>query len=213
MEDNNKLERETKEAVSINEKEKLAYLAGLIDGEGTITLLPTYPDRGIYATYLIVSNSNENLINWLIKNFGGVVKEVNQKNSKLHSTKKCFNWILRTKKAAELIEKCYPYLIVKKPQAEVILEYRKTVWNHRETTVEDINRRRELVEKIRKLNTDKEYKIQRVEKKTIITKCPFCETENERDKGKKIYTIICKNCGKTYKTNYLGKVVPENALS
>jgi len=136
MEDNNKLEGETKEAVSINEKEKLAYLAGLIDGEGTITLLPTYPDRGIYATYLIVSNSNENLINWLIKNFGGVVKEVNQKNSKLHSTKKCFNWILRTKKAAELIEKCYPYLI------EVILEYRKTVWNHRETTVEDINRKR-----------------------------------------------------------------------
>jgi putative transposase len=116
------------------------------------------------------------------------------------------NWILRTKKVAELIEKCYPYLIVKKPQAEVILEYRKTVWNHRETTVEDINRRRELVEKIRKLNTDKEYKIQRVEKKTIITKCPFCKTENERDKGKKIYTIICKNCGKTYKTNYLEKL-------
>jgi len=65
MEDN-KLEKETKEAM-IGEKEKLAYLAGLIDGEGTITLLPTYPDRGIYATYLIVSNSDENLINWLIK--------------------------------------------------------------------------------------------------------------------------------------------------
>lgn len=112
MEDNNKLERETKKVPS-NEKEKLAYLAGLIDGEGTITLLPTYPDRGIYATYLIISNSDDNLINWLTKNFGGVVKEVNQKNSKIRPTKKCFNWILRTKKAAEVIEKCLPYLIVK----------------------------------------------------------------------------------------------------
>jgi len=130
MEDNNKLElrddRETKETTSLEEKEKLAYLAGLIDGEGTITLLPTYPDRGIYATYLIVSNSEERLMNWLIKNFGGVVKEVRSRNSSLRSTKKCFNWILRTKKAAEIIEKCLPYLIVKRPQAEVILEYRKT---------------------------------------------------------------------------------------
>jgi len=134
MEDNNKLdEKETKEAASIDEKEKLAYLAGLIDGEGTITLLPTYPDRGIYATYLIVSNSDENLMNWLVKNFGGVIKEL---KSRKEGSKPVFNWILRTKKAAELIEKCYPYLI------EVILEYRKTVWNNRETTVEDINRKR-----------------------------------------------------------------------
>jgi hypothetical protein len=90
MKDNNKLdEKETKESLSTDEKEKLAYLAGLIDGEVTITLLPNYPDRGIYATYLIVSNSDENLMNWLVNNFGGVVKEVDQKNSKLHSTKKC----------------------------------------------------------------------------------------------------------------------------
>jgi len=50
--------------------------------------------------------------------------------------------------------------------------------------------------------------MERIEKKTIITKCPFCGTENERGEGKKVYTIVCKNCSKTYKTNYLGKIVP-----
>jgi hypothetical protein len=47
------------------------------------------------------------------------------------------------------------------------------LWNHRETTVEDINKRRELVEKIRKLNTGKEYKIERVEEKNNYNKMPI----------------------------------------
>ena len=207
MEDNNKLdEKETKEAASIDEKEKLAYLAGLIDGEGTITLLPTYPDRGIYATYLIVSNSDENLMNWLVKNFGGVIKEL---KSRKEGSKPVFNWILRTKKAAELIEKCYPYLIVKKLQAEVIFEYRKTLCKPHPTTVEIINKRRELVEKIREMNTGRQWKIEKIERKVILTKCPFCGSINERPekrrkKGEKLYKIVCKNCNKTYFTDYLG---------
>jgi hypothetical protein len=113
-----------------------------------------------------------------------VVKKV-RSNGSLKSTKPCFNCILRCKKAFEILEKCYPFLQIKKPQAEIIFEYRKTLSKRPfPLSVETINRRRELVKKLRELNTGNKQELKKIERREILSKCPFFGTINPRPEKK-----------------------------
>src|SRR5437667_8574917 len=50
-------------------KEELAYIAGIIDGEGTISLrFPPYP--AVTRPYLGISNTSKVLMDWLTKRLG-----------------------------------------------------------------------------------------------------------------------------------------------
>lgn len=197
-----------------NEKSKeiYAYLAGLIDGEGTVTILPIQPERGHYTPLVIISNTDKDLINWLKKEFGGVIKK-NTSTTNLKMRKELFHWILRTRKAYELLKKCYTFLKVKKRQAEVILEFYDTIRPNstKPLSINEINLRVQLFNKIRKLNGRKRSReLKEFEVRVIISKCPNCNSINEIPRGKKkleLYPFKCKECGLWYYTNSLGKVI------
>ena len=61
----------------MNENEKLAYLAGIIDGEGTIVIAKGKIRKGRinhpYSLRLVVMNTDIRLIEWLKENFGGSI--------------------------------------------------------------------------------------------------------------------------------------------
>ncbi len=97
--------------------EKLAYAAGIMDGEGTIVIVVR--NRGKYNWYqdsISVHMGTGEVVDYLYNNFGGnryVRKEVG---------KTTYIWQMWCKQAREFLKKVMPYLITKKRQAEVFLE-------------------------------------------------------------------------------------------
>jgi len=100
-------------------KTDLAYVAGIIDGEGWIGI---YTANKIYRLNVGVSNTNEWLVRWLEFAFGGHmhVLPVRHPNAKLQ-----YDWQMCGRKAAEFLTLIYPYLRIKRYQAEIALDYQK----------------------------------------------------------------------------------------
>lgn len=95
----------------------LAYLAGLVDGEGTISIKTEGKTRP-HTVYLHVSNTNENVIALCEEAFGGRRRLRKWKNKKW---KPCWEWILTKEKACEAIRKLRPFLRIKQKQADLAL--------------------------------------------------------------------------------------------
>jgi hypothetical protein len=100
----------------------LGYLAGILDGEGTITL-----HRGARKqVFITISNTDTKLMSWL-KTIGGSVQ--NRKISKL-GTKVCFVWKVVGRADVEaFLRAVYPYMRIKKDKAllaiRTLVSYRK----------------------------------------------------------------------------------------
>ena len=108
--------------ISLSEVE-FAYLAGLIDGEATITVeRPGKDKQGHWKAprvRIIVAMTNEAIIKWLKETLGGAlyVKPPTERH------KASFQWTLNGRLAVQLLEKLLPYLRVKLPQAKVAIEF------------------------------------------------------------------------------------------
>lgn len=110
------------------------YLAGIIDGEGSIHIRYKKPDLsypvgdrrrwGAWACRITVNNTNADLIEWLQEKFPAhrvayAIK--NPKHKPLHE------WRILGKKAAPVLEAALPYLVIKRRQAEIALEFISTM--------------------------------------------------------------------------------------
>ena len=115
--------------------EQLSYLAGIIDGEGSISIeIQSQSIRhnrkcDYYALRLIVINTNIPLMKWIVENFGGT----SRKRTFVPHRRQCYRWNMFSHKAAEILKACYPYMIVKKAHVDVFLKFAETmtVANHR----------------------------------------------------------------------------------
>ena len=101
---------------------KLAYFAGIIDGEGSIMYVKLSVDKRrnkhYYRPVLRVSNNDMTLIQWIIDNFPNkwyLEKRVHRKGNSEDS----FVLNLHNQRAVELITLIEPYLISKKIQAKI----------------------------------------------------------------------------------------------
>lgn len=116
---------------------KLAYLAGIVDGEGSICIYRVNPAK--YNRYqnpsfrcaLHISNTNKKLFEWIEEHFGNL----NQKTKKQMRTifKKnsthdrwIYEWIIQAHRMVDLCTQLLPYLILKKRQAELVIQFRAT---------------------------------------------------------------------------------------
>lgn len=118
-----------------------ARLAAYIDGEGSIFIRerkPTERDRrtGTIRGHLLslsICNCDPRLISWCKETFGGGCAYQAKPDSPNVSAKyqrprrAQFQWIIGQAKAAYILDKCMPYFILKKEQAEVALAFQKTV--------------------------------------------------------------------------------------
>ena len=104
--------------------EEFAYAAGLVDGEGTITL---YRERSPFR-YPIVSipSCTPELTEYMKHAFGGVVSS--KRRSKAHHTPSKA-WAIRGDAAIEFLRNIFPYLKEpeKKRRAKLILDEYKNV--------------------------------------------------------------------------------------
>jgi hypothetical protein len=138
----------------MSDKTKYVYLAGIVDGEGCLII--SRSNRGSYMNYygrIHVKNTDYRLIQWLLDNFGGNVHESIPTDPKRHAI--AYSWYFSgdAHDKEVLLLALMPYLIVKKEQAKVLIEFfrmsgeknpakreelyqRNAALNHRGPTVE-----------------------------------------------------------------------------
>lgn len=131
-------------------------MAGLIDGEGYIGVAKVkqgnkkqwFSNREfIFHPVLKVCMTNREIIEWLKDSFGGTF-EVRKGNDK---KKESYGWQLRKSQTRDFVSKIYPYLKVKRKQAEIILRFPKHIAGYPLTDA-IYNKRIELYELMRTLN-------------------------------------------------------------
>ena len=101
-----------------------AYLAGFVDGEGSIMLTPR---RDKVALKFSVSNTNKAILDWIAIVTG--VGAVQQHRKASDTNKTCFQYQANSEAAESIIEQLLPYLIVKKEQAKLALETQERLRN------------------------------------------------------------------------------------
>jgi hypothetical protein len=148
------------------ESTKLAYLAGIIDGEGTL-FIGNYGTKdkirgtGFFQTIMAVTTTDVVLINWLYENFGGWKSEYTPKQRAKNCKGPVHSWKCTGDRLTHLCELILPFLIIKKDQATILLEMRKTYFNSeyqigkqgvQHIPDDVIARRLELMDQLKKLH-------------------------------------------------------------
>lgn len=102
-------------------KTDLAYMAGLFDGEGCVSIAKHSSNRYYnIACYLIMAN--EYLPQLFQFRFGGrVSRKYNHPNKP--EWRPYWRWAISSQQAYRFLKTIYPYLILKKPQAEVAFKF------------------------------------------------------------------------------------------
>jgi hypothetical protein len=106
----------------MSDKAKYGYLAGILDGEGCITVGAGQKETCTnYNSIVCVQNTSRQLIDWLQKNFGGSVYLSKKATEK---TKEAYMWrVLKKKEIEILLLATLPYLVVKREQAKILLNF------------------------------------------------------------------------------------------
>lgn len=130
----------------MSDKTKYSYLAGIIDGEGCLTIGAGRKGNVInYNSVIMIASTSEKLIKWLQQNFGGNYYKSSRVNEKW---KQAYIWrYLKKKDIEKLLLAVLPYLIIKREQAITLLEFVRLP-RHMENT----EKRQELHERMRELN-------------------------------------------------------------
>lgn len=114
-------------------KVALAYMAGIMDGEGCVCICKGRDSvcRRGYHIYLevTVGNTNEWLIQWLKLQFGGTAhKTLGKRNQR-----DWWTWSVSANKSVEFLKSLLPYLQIKRPQAELAIQFQSKM-RHRSST-------------------------------------------------------------------------------
>lgn len=138
-------------------EESLIYMAGIIDGEGTITINGWKWRTCAGVPRIEVTNTDERLTDWLEKTFGGHVTPNDDGNL---NHKKRYIWYLNGKQTVILCQILIPYLKLKKEQSILVAEFytKRRLRERRENgtwkrlTEEERQRRRVIAKQIFELN-------------------------------------------------------------
>lgn len=108
------------------------YIAGLIDGEGTIGITHNVPKRGYgsirhqFQVRVSVYNTNPLLIYWLKETVGFGHISI-RKSQNVEKWKPMYTYSVTTRLAERLLNEVYDYLVIKKQLADVVFEFQKTL--------------------------------------------------------------------------------------
>jgi hypothetical protein len=107
----------------------LAYMAGIVDGEGSISM-GSYSKSAIgtpqFTTYLSICSTDKPLTDWLSNTFGIKPILYTPKQLAKNSRRPVWRWQVSGDRLLHICELILPYLIIKKRQAEIMIEMRKT---------------------------------------------------------------------------------------
>lgn len=152
--------------MNINISEKvLAYTAGILDGEGSICIAKVRAkiERGYKSPYhwlyIQVVNCDERLITWLKDTHGGSTLKIMRKCVRWHPV---YRWQLQSREACRFLQLVTPYLLLKKKQAELAIDFQQAKKFHSLLPQEELNKRDWYRTEISKLCINPRMKATRV---------------------------------------------------
>jgi hypothetical protein len=97
-----------------------AYVAGILDGEGSISLIRIRKSR-LPSPQVAVTSTDRELLEWLKLRFGG---SIIQKRRRLPIHSQAYEWKLADRLALNVIELARPYLVIQRKirRADLLLE-------------------------------------------------------------------------------------------
>lgn len=113
----------------------LAYLAGIIDGEGCIHIgyyFNKSQNISTYHTLIQITSTDIALIKWLEENFGGKTSIYTKAQTPKNSTLKPYTWKITGDNLTHICRLVLPYMISKKDQIEIMLKMRETFHDQHE---------------------------------------------------------------------------------
>jgi len=130
----------------------LSYVTGFLDGEGCINIKRKHKkgDFSGYGLRTVICNTNLKVLEYIKSKLGGCLIETNKKQLKT-SSKKLYKLTFADSKAKELLEKIFPFLIVKRDQAEWAIKVNFSP-NFRPTSIKEFKNREVIRNKIHLLN-------------------------------------------------------------
>jgi hypothetical protein len=131
----------------------LAWMAGIIDGEGCITITRRSGPRHVNSLYLRIANTNETMILRITELFRGA--KVYYSVDKRPQNKPVYIWQKSGKPAAEILKQVFPYLVAKRAQAEIAIAFTalpRVKYPKGGTPADLVGQRKVLYDKIRVLN-------------------------------------------------------------
>lgn len=129
----------------------LAYAAGLFDGEGSVSIAYSLGGRDktkrYHSLHVSLTSTTPEMLEWLKANFGGPI--ITQRKAQA-GWKLASRWQISGKHAAEFLALIEPYLVLKRPQVAVALNFRQTLRGYngqfgREPLTPEIEAQRELL--------------------------------------------------------------------
>jgi hypothetical protein len=100
----------------------LAYLAGLLDGEGSICILKRVRNGRIrHWLEISIGNTDYEVLEWVRDTFGGHLSSNAQTNTE-HSHK-VWRWRANTQEAAGILRDVTPYVRIKRAQVALAIEF------------------------------------------------------------------------------------------
>ncbi|MEK6883739.1 MAG: LAGLIDADG family homing endonuclease [Nanoarchaeota archaeon] len=125
-----------------------AYVAGLIDGEGTITVHHhgrKIGQKSQYLPFICIGNTNKQCLEFVQKYYYGHITT----RKKRQDRKIAYDWNIEGyKRTNRLLNDILPFLQIKKRQAQLLIEYQ--IFNR--TTSELTEEKRQFINSIRSLN-------------------------------------------------------------
>lgn len=156
-----------------NRQTKLAYCAGILDGEGSIGVQIAKPNKtrktNSYRVRVRVAMCDIGAITLLQELFGGSIKTRQPKNLRHRMS---YDWIVRSLRAKDALTEMLPYLIIKRERAQIAIELIDRVSSNRvtitrkkirQTSDQEVGIRHDLYTRIFKLN-------ERVKYNTVVPK-------------------------------------------
>jgi hypothetical protein len=141
----------------MNHREKLAYLAGIIDGEGSLLLWmnKSSNQRGQFNLRVNVTSTDKCLVDWIFQNFGGSIYECNSPSRKSQPNwKKQYVWQINRPEMLQFLKEIHPFLIIKKERCEIAIRFRETfAKRQRRVSKDSFDLRLSLYEQMKHLNT------------------------------------------------------------
>lgn len=139
------------------DKVQLAYLAGIVDGEGHISISrqkSLHCRKGyVHRPVVSISNTQLKLMNRLQAWFGGHIKT--HKLREFMNFKPVYEWnVWSVDEQIDILQNILPYLFLKKTQAEIVLHFLATRGKRGINRVsdEEFLRREEICKKIQSMN-------------------------------------------------------------
>ena len=124
----------------------IGWLAATLEGEGCINIYPA--NKNNYAARLSIANTEREFLEAVqqIAGYGTISKSSSQ------NRKVCYTWFCeKSSEIKRILRMLWPYLIIKKEQAILVIEFCDTVSN-KVTPPDILEERKYLMEQIKELN-------------------------------------------------------------